>query len=1226
MGINTTSFSNTPQANGDAYNYTEDQLLSSGLLTVTAQSHSVITLNVMANDLGGNAKTLYSIDDGNASFMTDLLASNINTGWEVTANGNQIRIVNGKVELDISHSLGGKTIDGLKAGETITDSFVYSIRLANGTLSWAKVSVSLTGDNDGPTGTATATLAQGTEDTTYIIRTADLLQGFSDVDGDSLSVAGLVASAGTLTDNHDGTWSFTPAANYNGPVSLAYNVVDGHGGSVAASQSFTLAAVNDAPALAGTEAALAALAGGTEDTTYSVSVAELLQGFTDVDGDALSVAGLTADHGTVVDHGDGTYTVTPAANYNGPVSLAYNVVDGHGGSVAASQSFTLAAVNDAPVLSGAQAALAGGTEDTGYTVSAAQLLQGFTDVEGDTLSVVGLVADHGTVVDHGDGTYTVTPEANYNGPLTLSYGVTDGSATTTATQSFTLAAVNDAPALSGAQAALAGGTEDTGYSVSAAELLQGFTDVEGDALSVVGLAADHGTVVDHGDGTYTVTPAANYNGPLTLSYGVTDGSASTAATQSVTLAAVNDAPVLTGAQAALAGGTEDTGYSVSAAELLQGFTDVEGDTLSVVGLAADHGTVVDHGDGTYTVTPAANYNGPLTLSYGVSDGGATTAATQSFTLAAVNDAPALSGAQATLAGGTEDTAYSVSAAELLQGFTDVEGDALSVVGLAADHGTVVDHGNGTYTVTPEANYNGPLTLSYGVTDGSATTTATQSFTLAAVNDAPALSGAQATLAGGTEDTGYSVSAAQLLQGFTDVDGDTLSVAGLVASNGTLTDNHDGTWSLTPAANYNGPVSLAYNVVDGHGGSVAASQSFALAAVNDAPVLSGAQAALAGGTEDTGYTVSAAQLLQGFTDVEGDTLSVAGLAADHGTVVNNGNGTYTVAPAANYNGLLTLSYGVSDGSASTAATRSFTLAAVNDAPTITSSSTIATINEHLLNSTTNPTGFASAVIGTVSASDVEGSSLSYLIQSDSSGGAFSINASTGALSASDVSLLDFDSGAGLSVDSGGSYYSLGIAVSDGSLTSTQNAKVYLRNVTATATSNSADFVDGGNGNETFSLDNGNDVAFGDGGNDTLNGQKQDDSLYGGTGNDTLAGGLGNDMLVGGPGSDTFVFDTTLSASNNVDTITDFNANSTDHVVLSNAVFGLGSSGTLAAGSFASFSSVAGQSTTAGAHVVYESSTGSLYFDGNGGGLNDAVKFATLTVTAGSVDFTDFLLGI
>src|SRR5258706_343981 len=58
-GGTTTSFTNTPQAKDDIYSWTESQLQSSGLL-----SGNVITLNVMANDLGGNAKTLWSIDDG----------------------------------------------------------------------------------------------------------------------------------------------------------------------------------------------------------------------------------------------------------------------------------------------------------------------------------------------------------------------------------------------------------------------------------------------------------------------------------------------------------------------------------------------------------------------------------------------------------------------------------------------------------------------------------------------------------------------------------------------------------------------------------------------------------------------------------------------------------------------------------------------------------------------------------------------------------------------------------------------------------------------------------------------------------------------------------------------------------------------------------------------------------------------------------------------------------
>ncbi|TIU28776.1 MAG: hypothetical protein E5W34_01820, partial [Mesorhizobium sp.] len=60
-GGTTTSFSNTPQAQGDVFNYSEDTAV------VVSGSQSIILLDVLANDLGGNAKTLYSIDDGTSA-------------------------------------------------------------------------------------------------------------------------------------------------------------------------------------------------------------------------------------------------------------------------------------------------------------------------------------------------------------------------------------------------------------------------------------------------------------------------------------------------------------------------------------------------------------------------------------------------------------------------------------------------------------------------------------------------------------------------------------------------------------------------------------------------------------------------------------------------------------------------------------------------------------------------------------------------------------------------------------------------------------------------------------------------------------------------------------------------------------------------------------------------------------------------------------------------------
>jgi Ca2+-binding RTX toxin-like protein len=208
----------------------------------------------------------------------------------------------------------------------------------------ATVTINVASVNDTPAGTASAVLVAGTEDVSYTLLASDLLVGFSDLDGDVLSVSGLTASSGAVVDNLGGTYTITQAANFNGPVSLSYDVIDGQGGAVAASQSYSVTAVNDAP----TGTASAVLADGTEDGVYTVLASDLLAGFSDVDGDVLSVSGLAASIGTILDNLDGTYTITQAANFNGPVSLNYDVIDSNGGVLAASQSYSVAAVNDAP--------------------------------------------------------------------------------------------------------------------------------------------------------------------------------------------------------------------------------------------------------------------------------------------------------------------------------------------------------------------------------------------------------------------------------------------------------------------------------------------------------------------------------------------------------------------------------------------------------------------------------------------------------------------------------------------------------------------------------------------------------------------------------------------------------------------------------------------------------------------------------------------------------------
>jgi nidogen-like/cadherin-like protein len=94
----------------------------------------------------------------------------------------------------------------------------------------------------------------------------------------------------------------------------------------------------------------------------------------------------------------------------------------------------------------------------------------------------------------------------------------------------------------------------------------------------------------------------------------------------------------------LSDGTEDALYTIQASDLLAGVTDIDSTTLSVtsVSIASGGGSLVNHGDGTWTYTPAANYNGPVSFNYTASDGSLTSSPTARLNLVAVNDAPTIS--------------------------------------------------------------------------------------------------------------------------------------------------------------------------------------------------------------------------------------------------------------------------------------------------------------------------------------------------------------------------------------------------------------------------------------------------------------------------------------------------------------------------------------------------------------------------------------------------------
>jgi hypothetical protein len=259
------------------------------------------------------------------------------------------------------------------------------------------------------------------------------------------------------------------------------------------------------------------------------------------------------------------------------------------------------AVDDAPVAANSSAS---GSEDTPISgiVSA-------TDVDNTasqlTYSLVGANggAAHGAVVFHADGSYTYNPVHDFNGSDSFSFKANDGQLdSNVAHVSLTVSAVDDAPVAANGSAS---GNEDTPISgaVSASDV----DNTPGQlSYALVGAngGATHGILAFNANGTFTYTPASNFNGSDSFNFKVNDGTLdSNVATESLTINAVNDAPVNT------VPGPVNAQAGLDAAIIGLAVSDVDAVSLTT-SLHVDHGTLsvaavggaAVNGSGTGTVT------------------------------------------------------------------------------------------------------------------------------------------------------------------------------------------------------------------------------------------------------------------------------------------------------------------------------------------------------------------------------------------------------------------------------------------------------------------------------------------------------------------------------------------------------------------------------------------------------------------------------------------------
>jgi Ca2+-binding RTX toxin-like protein len=1018
-----------------------------------------------------------------------------------------------------------------------------------------------------PAASDTQSPFETSEDTAFTVTEAELLANASDVDGGTLSIdASTLAFAGgvivqTSTDPDPRVWQVTPAADANGVIQLTYDIIDGQGGRTATYAEVEVTAVNDTPEVD------QGIANQNVDEESAFNFQVPSDAFSDVDDVSLTLTATLDDDSPLPEwlSFDGTtFTGTPDDPDVGTVTVKVTATDALGATAQETFGLTVNSVNDDPIVSGPLAATpvdphaddvvflanfdgAAATDLSGrhtMTTEAGNQFSSNDPFGGDslsgnakttaassdfafggdftvelwlnptTISGFGIILDTTTTPSGGDtngwwldlngdtlriwrnedGVNTVADEIitgtlpssavdNWNHVAITREGSTmrmflDGEVVGTSTYAGNIPAINPLsigqhndgswdfpglvdevritqnvarytssftvpsepfPAPSDTQSPFET-SEDTAFTVTEAELLANASDVDGGTLSIDAstLAFAGGVIVqtstDPDPRVWQVTPAADANGVIQLTYDIIDGQGGRTATYAeVEVTAVNDTPEV---DQGIANQNVDEESAFNFQVPSDAFSDVDDVSLTLTATLDDDSPLPEwlSFDGTtFTGTPDDPDVGTVTVKVTATDAlGATAQETFGLTVNSVNDDPIVSGPLAA---------------------TPVDPHADDVVFLANFDGAAATDLSGRHTMTTEAGNQFSSNDPFGgdSLSGNAKTTAASSdfafggdFTVELWLNPTTISGFGIIL-----DTTTTPSGGDTNGWWLDLNGDTLRIwrnedgVNTVADEiitGTLPSSAVDNWNHVAITREGSTMRM---FLDGevvgtstYAGNIPAINPLSIGQHNDGswdfpglvdevritqnvarytssftvpsepfPAPSDTQSPFAT-SEQTSVVLSSTALLANASDADDETLGIVNLSSANATITDNGDGTFTVTPDAGFTGTLTLTYDVVDGNGGSASTY--------------------------------------------------------------------------------AEVLVTAAGAGADEITGTEY---------------------------------GDTIFGGAGDDTLAGGDGDDVLIGGGDDDTLDGGADDDRLFGQDDDDVLTGGAGDDLLDGGDGADT-----------------------------------------------------------------------------------------------------------